>query len=319
MRVSRSRYSRRYCRGGFTKFCGTRTKGHFSVRENVPSYTSVPVEIVEISVPSKLPRYRAAPLDTVRTSDFTDFVRVGWMNPSPGFILKKGRVCASKGFEKTCEGRSRRKRGLRKGKSRSRGCQPRRTSSRPATVSKTPTDRHVNHNGRKYIWAVKSSNIFRGECEKLNKFPRGVLHESHPAYGPRLKMKCYLRAKWSRLHRRAEDMGIPPVAAFHSSFWKYLLVETSRGGDKADSWDSLLYGLPGNPASSWTEGESSTTLRSSRVTRRPRGAVGSRLVQRKIICRACGYVGFGPHDVGSACKEPVAKTTKKTGRPSRRR
>jgi hypothetical protein len=59
-------------------------------------------------------------------------------------------------------------------------------------------------------------------------------------------MKCYCLAKWTRLHKQAEAAGIPPVAAFHNSFWKYLLVETSRGNQAAD-WDMLLTGLPRKP------------------------------------------------------------------------
>jgi len=320
MRVSRRRYSRRHCSSGFINSCSTRTKGHFSVRESAPVYEPVPCETVEVSIPSVLPRYRAGPLDTVRIPVVRQLVTVAWMNPVPGFILRNGYVCASKGFEKTCVRQTRRKRGLRKNKSRSRGCQPRRTSFQPATVSKTPSDRTVNHSGRKFIWAVKTSNTFRKQCERLNKFPRGQLHDLHPARAPRLKMKRFLLAKWTRLHNRAEAMGIPPVAAFHASFWKYLLVETSRGGDKKEAWDSLLFGLPGNPASDWTEGISSTTIvESPRIKRRTRGAVGVRPVQKKIICRSCGYVGFGPHETGALCKTPVGKSTEKSGRPSRRR
>jgi len=137
----------------------------------------------------------------------------------------------------------RRKRGLRKGKRRSRECHSRRTVSCPANSSKSPSSRKVNHIGRKFIWAVKASNTLRAECERLNKYPRGQLEVGHPARAPRLKMKQHCLVKWTRLHRQATVAGIPPVAAFHDSFWKYLLVETSRGNQAAD-WDMLLTGLP---------------------------------------------------------------------------
>lgn len=146
------------------------------------------------------------------------------------------------GAEKSCSIK-RRKRGLRKGKSRSRGRHPRRTSSIPANVSKSPSSRKINHSGRKFIWAVKAKNNLAKDCERLNKFPRGQLPDGHPARAARLKVKRHCLAKWTRLHRQAEAAGIPPVAAFHSSFWKFLLVETSRGNQAAD-WDMLLTGLP---------------------------------------------------------------------------
>jgi len=153
-------------------------------------------------------------------------------------------VRARDGAEKSCRIR-RRKRGLRRGKRRSRGRHPRRTAAPTANVSKPPSSRKINHIGRKFIWAVKASNQLRKDCEKYNKFPRGELDVNHPAYRARRNMKCYCLAKWTRLHKQAEVSGIPPVAAFHDSFWKYLLVETSRGG--IGDWDMLLSGLPRKP------------------------------------------------------------------------
>lgn len=223
----------------------SRTKGHFAVRAECPEYSVVPVQTVECYVPSSLPRRRAFWPVWELYSGTRQLVTVGWMNPSPGFILRGCHVYSVKGAEKSCRTR-RRKRGLRKGKRRSRGCQPRRTAARPANVSKTPSSRKVNHSGRKFLWAVKASNRFRKDCERLNKFPRGHLSEYHPAREPRRRMREHCEVKWARLHSRATACGIPPVAAFHSSFWKYLMVETARGNSSAD-WDMLLTGLPGHP------------------------------------------------------------------------
>jgi len=144
----------------------------------------------------------------------------------------------------------RRKRGLRTGKSRSRGRHPRRSSPERQSLPKSPNARKVNHIGRKFIWAVRSSNQLRKDCEKLNKFPRGE-SVSPQVRSARIRMKQYCLCKWRRLHETAEKAGIPPVASFHSSFWKYLLVETSRG-DKVAGWDFLLAGLPGDPSLSET-------------------------------------------------------------------
>jgi len=222
----------------------TRTKGHFSVGEELPAYRELPSHIVSAVAP-RLPRYSARGLWRWELyAELTQLVEVVWMNPAEGFVLNKGHVCASDGAEKSCRTR-RRKRGLRKGKRRSRGRHPRRTVSDPANSSKPPSSRKVNHSGRKFIWAVKASNQLRKDCERYNKFPRGPLKDSHPAYRPRRNMKCYCLAKWTRLHKQAEAAGVPPVAAFHDSFWKYLLVETSRGG--IGDWDMLLSGLPRKP------------------------------------------------------------------------
>jgi hypothetical protein len=156
------------------------------------------------------------------------FVRDTGLPPPVARFDMSHRRAATEGAEKSCRIR-RRKRGLRRGKSRSRGCQPRRTSPLTANISKTPSARKINHIGRKYIWARQSANALRDQCERYNKFPRGPLSPQHPASAPRKKMKEYLMTKWQRLSDRATAAGIPPVAAFHASFWKFLLVETSRG------------------------------------------------------------------------------------------
>ena len=210
------RKARRYQFGAYLKGTGTRLRGLVSVAE----------------IPWCHVRRTSGEPVTLLTIRFVDRISLEARFP----------VRACDGAEKSCRTR-RRKRGLRKGKDRSRGRHPRCISPGPANVSKSQSSRKVNHIGRKFIWAVKASNRLRKDCEKLNKFPRGELGASHPAYRARRNMKCYCLAKWTRLHKQAEVSGIPPVAAFHTSFWKYLLVETSRGNKAAD-WDMLLTGLP---------------------------------------------------------------------------
>lgn len=106
-------------------------------------------------------------------------------------------------------------------------------------LPKSSNARVINHIGRKFIWAVRSSNDLVRDCERFNKFPRGVLQVSHPAYRARRNMKFYCLAKWQRYRDRAVSMSVPLVTCFHDSFWKFLLVMTSRGRDAAD-WDMLL-------------------------------------------------------------------------------
>jgi hypothetical protein len=140
------------------------------------------------------------------------------------------------GAEKSCHHR-RRKRGLRRGKSRSRGRQPPPILPPPATSSKSPSTWAVNHTGRKFIWAQIRRNILAKECKALEKFPVGKLDPASPAFEPKRKLKKHLSVKWRKLHDRAQQLGIPPVAAFFDTFWKFLQVNTKFG--KSD-WEMLL-------------------------------------------------------------------------------
>lgn len=222
-----------------------RTKGHFTASGEVPEYSVIPTVSVACRIPSRMPRYRS--FATGMYFDSYQLVTAGWMNPMQGFVLRAGYVCSIERAEKSRPHR-RRKRGLRKGSCRSRGRHPRRSTPVTASVSKTPSARKVNHSGRKFLWAMRASESLRKDCKRYAKFPVGQMPLDSPRRIERKKAKEHCRAKWTRLHRQAEAMGIPPVAAFHATFWKYLSVETSRG--YAD-WDSLLSGLPGNPATDY--------------------------------------------------------------------
>jgi len=172
------------------------------------------------------------------------------------------------------------------------------STAMPPTDIKAQSSRAVNHSGRKFLWALKASSGLRADCKKLNKFPRGEV--TNPVLqSARLKMKLHCLAKWQRLHKHATAAGIPPVAAFHDSFWKYLMVETSRGSTKF-GWDMILAGLP-QPS------ESGTVLISipARGGRSEKRVTVSRdqFVPRKRVCRACGYLGSGPH-LWNECRPP---------------
>lgn len=250
--VSRSRSDvRRNYIGVVRRGCSIRTKGHFSVRENLPAYGANPTCTVVVGIPHRIPRYR--PSFGIGAYAGTQLLsRAMWMNPTPGFILKGGHVCSIDRAEKSRRPR-RRKRGLRKGKSRSRGRHPRRSSPDRQALHKTPSDRKVNHSGRKFIWAVMASNKLRKVCEKYNKFPRGLGSFPDPPINPsvlraRRSLKQHCMAVWTRLHRRATIAGLHPTVAFHESFWRYLMVETTRGNRGAvEDLFFLAAGLPGDP------------------------------------------------------------------------
>lgn len=228
------------------------------------------------------------------------------------------------GAERSFVKPTRRKRGLRKGRCRSRGCQPRRTTpTGPLTTA--PSSRKVNHSGRKFIWAVKASNALRRDCEKLNKLSKvrhrgvfgldGNLVPSH-AEQARRKMKLHCLAKWTRLHKQATLSGIPEVAAFHSSFWKYLLVETSRGDLSAqEGFSFILAGLD-------TSGDApeQVIVEGGKYRKKPVFVGRSSLAStRKRTCRRCGYIGSDHDWDGCTVRLGAPPKAKKGGGPLRRR
>jgi len=138
----------------------------------------------------------------------------------------------------------RRKRDLRKGARRSRGCQPRASVPSRQPLTKPQSSRRVNHVGRKFLWAVKASNRFRVIVRKYVRMP------SKPFYHGRLMrvtsakalLRHSLERSWKSLHDRAVDLGIPDPAAFHSSFERYISIEATDG--PGFGFECLLAGLP---------------------------------------------------------------------------
>jgi len=268
------RKARRYQYGAYLKGIGTRFRGNVSVRE-------IPFLLVKVD------------------EDHATECRLRFRDRIDYSLVFHER--ASNGAEKSCRPR-RRKRGLRRGKRRSRECHSRRSAPSTATVSKPPSSRKVNHQGRKFLWAVKASNRLRVDCKKYSKFLRPGVKLRMPAPwtpegGPatvltkigraEVRMKQHCLAKWTRLHKHAQSIGLHPTVAFHSSFEKYLGVETDVG--KANAIADL-FEIIGAVDTSSDPPEYYLTLVPDR---RKKPSVR--------VCRMCGYVGSEAHAFGS-CK-----------------
>jgi len=203
------RKARRYQYGAYLKGTGTRLKGKVSVAE-IPLYLAggmgQHMTMVKLSF-EKVPKL------------CTDFF-----------------VWASNGAEKSCQ-RRRRKRGLRKGRRRSRECHSRRTViPPPAPQSKPPNLRRVSHRRRPERWLMKAAfNFSTKDCKQIKKVLKMtcacVPFEERKCRGCFLKDQSYkhCRVKWLRLHLRARQLGFPDSVAFDSSFDRYFLREILPG------------------------------------------------------------------------------------------
>lgn len=229
------RYLRRNYIGAVTKECSTRTKGHFSVGENLPKYSVNSTSLLVCEIPSRIPRRRGA-FGHELYFGMKELREATWMNPMPGFVLNHDQVCASNGAEKSCRPR-RRKRGLRKGKRRSRGRHPRRSADLAASVPKPPSMRKVNHRRRPERWLILASERLRVDAKKF------VNLSGKSYYGKKRKrcQKLHCLAKWSRLQRRATELGFPPKMAFDTSFFRWLNREFPRKGWSEVDEHALLF------------------------------------------------------------------------------
>lgn len=192
----------------------------------------------------------------------------------------------------------RRKRGLRKHKIRSRVCQTRRSLVIPATSSKTQSARLVNHRGRKFIWAVSTSNQFRRDCQKylkIKKFMSSDIDGKVTRHRP-IGVRSRLRQRWVILSERAKKLDIPYQAAFHRTFWDYLQIECRY--DATSTWDSILAGLPrkSEPRSEVGElfsfGDIGGNKPPDDVTMRDE--VGNSRFVEPVHCRFCSGLGTVP-------------------------
>jgi len=208
------RKARRYQFGAYIKGTGTRLRGLVSVAE---------IPWCRVSKASGEPA-------TLLTVLFAD-------RPS---LEVRFPVRASNGAEKSCRGKRRRKRGLRKGKRRSRECHSRRTVSDRQALPKPPNLRKVLHRRRPEAWLVKSVELFHRQCSVYSRFygPCPVCMKSSTNVGNakckrcahKKKMRQYLLAKWTRLHNRSRELGFPDSVAFDSSFGRYLRREFQEDG-----------------------------------------------------------------------------------------
>jgi len=136
----------------------------------------------------------------------------------------------------------RRKRGLRKGKVRSRVRQTRRSLPNRQPIPKTPSLRLVNHRRRTERWLVKASESLRKDLEvyvRLSRKPGDYVSPVHPG---KRKVKLHCMAKWQRLHMRASQLGFPPKMAFDSSFFRYLSKEFPVKERRLVDAHALLFG-----------------------------------------------------------------------------
>jgi hypothetical protein len=79
-------------------------------------------------------------------------------------------VKASEGVEKSCGGKPRRRRGLRRGSKRSRGGKPPLNSCPPAPKSGTFSARVISHNERMFVFARRAQSRFLGEAERTLRY-----------------------------------------------------------------------------------------------------------------------------------------------------
>lgn len=191
------------------------------------------------------------------------------------------------GAEKSLPKR-RRKRGLRAGKSRSRGRHPRRTSLSPATSS-NHIERAIKHKLRMLDWNKSLSNRFSSAVRSY--------HEAgtfRPDVLPRVGY-AKLERRWCRLHdimakRGGSDSKLNADSALGHSFISFLedyvkvRVRPVKGeSTSADSFAALLSraNLPKEPYG--TRGKRpSGTLESGSWAGTSRGSPS------RIMCRGCG-------------------------------
>jgi len=140
----------------------------------------------------------------------------------------------------------RRKRGLRKGKVRSRVRQTRRSLPHRQPIPKAPSLRVVNHRRRTERWLVKASESFRKDLEVYVRISRKAgpppLWGGRPAIPGKRSVKLHCMAKWQRLHMRASALGFPPKLAFDSSFFRYLSKEFPVAERRYVDSHALLFG-----------------------------------------------------------------------------
>jgi len=240
--VSRLRREwRRNCFGGNIRGCRGRTRGHFSVRETAPRYEVTHRWVVAQPIPSRLPRFRSGPLDDVRIPVVHHLCWAAWVVPPSVPLQMVGvHVRSTHGAEKSCRTR-RRKRGLRVGKRRSRGRQPRRSAPIRQPLTKPQCARRVNHAGRKFIWAMRASNRFQNVCRKS-------LKKRTPCFRGWYKVKRGLASWWQQLDARARSSGIPYQVSFGKSWREYIddgVFWDDVARDKAvDALGDIMMALP---------------------------------------------------------------------------
>jgi uncharacterized protein YggL (DUF469 family) len=248
---------------------------------------------------SRLRKLRRLQLGATRNITATRWMGQWIVQIQFGRRLRSSRTVPKKASEKAEKswGHTRRKRGLRRGRVRSRVCQTRRSPKPTATVFNTQSARCVNHRGRKFIWAVRTNNQFRRDCCKYLKIKKYVSNEAsgRTTKSRPIGVRSRLRQRWVKLSEMAKKFDIPYQASFHRTFWDYLQIECRY--DATSTWDTILAGLPRKSEPRSEVGElfsfGPSVLKSGGVT--PTDEFGnSRFVEPKPLCRHCQGVGATP-------------------------
>jgi hypothetical protein len=222
-------------------------------------------------------------------------------------------VKAGEGAEKSCRSRRRRKRGLRKGKRRSRVRHTRRTAPLRQPLSKTPRDRKLDHYRRSEKWLISASEALRIDAKK---FIKSSKHPSARVFRQKLKLHCL--AKWQRFSEHARKCGFPPFASFDVSFFRWVDKEFPRQvgpvhlGLLTQLRNPFVYLDP--PLQSAVPGDYSVETelfltREGTFRNRPgdSGPTGAR--PKNLFCRQCGE----KHDRSLSCPRPLLQGRKPPG------
>lgn len=222
---------------------------------------------------------------------------------------------ATDGAEKSRRTR-RGSRGLRKGKRRARGCHPRCSVPDRQPVTKAPGNYLVRHRRRTERWLISSSESLRKDVQTFIKMPAGL-----PV---RRRCKLHCLAKWSRLHKRAGELGFPPSRSFNTTLFRWIDEEFPKEVMPVRVSQLLRVSNPfafiDPPISHWSQPVETMAfpiLGTPNLIRQDRGGRGNvRPEQNNRACRMCGYVGPGPH-AWNSCKTKKSPNERRSDRSAK--
>lgn len=152
-----------------------------------------------------------------------------WMNAwTVGVCVSK--MKAGKGAEKSCRSR-RSRRGQRLGKVRARGGKPRSTTP-TGPPRQSGYERRINHQGRKYLWAVQAANRLastRAGSRLITNFSREGPEWLRREEG-QVTYQWFCRS-WHGIARHAREVGVHPMCCVESTPKKFVAVRGCWRGD----------------------------------------------------------------------------------------
>jgi hypothetical protein len=216
----------------------------------------------------------------------------------------------------------RRKRGLRVGRRRSRGCHPSRSVDTPAPNSKPPNMRKANHRRRGERWLIVASERLRADAKMFVQSKSDLSWQRDK----RRSIKLHCVAKWTRLQAHAKELGFPPKLSFDTSFFKWLDKEFPRPGKSYVDEHALLFTKQPftyfDPPGDWRHEEPFDPVMAmlqsgNSAGKRPSGEVRPETTNKAAFCRRCG--GRGHRADSGLCPSRSLSSVKKGDRPLRRR